>query len=54
DVDDYGYAKLAFRVDEGVRVSFDITEGQKGPMAVDVKLVAGAEDMAGEEEMEME
>jgi cold shock CspA family protein len=45
EVDHYGYQKLAFRVDEGVEVTFDVTEGQKGPMAVDVKFAGDPADM---------
>lgn len=45
EVDHYGYQKLAFRVDEGVEVTFDVTEGQKGPMAVNVKFAGDPADL---------
>lgn len=53
DMDDYGYACLNFKVDEGVEVMFDVTEGQKGPMAVNVKKAddSSDEDMMDSEEM---
>jgi cold shock CspA family protein len=51
-MDDYGYACLNFKVDEGVEVMFDVTEGQKGPMAVNVKAVGGSDEGSDDDMME--